>query len=147
MSDFKIASNSWEEVCLNGVYLHAHTFYSCSSKDKGNIKKIWIFCMCNSILPMTQCTSVTIKHMLTSTKICLAGVHCSVYGSYSERHVTCQHLNLLASHFDNHSVAFWHVFLITDRFAAYFKGLSFSFYFEKLLFHFAPSQMEYGNNH
>lgn len=99
--------------------------------------------MYNSILSITQCMSITLKYTLTSTKICLDGVLCSVYGMHSERHVTCQHLPLRASHFDNHSAAFRHVFLVTDRFATYIKGFSFSFYFGKLLFCFSVSEMEY----
>lgn len=73
--------------------------------NNGNIMNLNFLPMYNT-LSVTQGMSIKLKYILTSNKIHLAGRHCLAYGTSSDRHITCQHLTLLASHFDNHSTAF-----------------------------------------
>lgn len=71
-----------------------------------NTMNLNILSMYNT-LSVTQGMSIKLKYILTSNKIHLTGViKYTAYGTSSDRRITCQHLTLLASHFDNQSAAF-----------------------------------------
>lgn len=69
------------------MYLYAHTFYSCSSNDKSNVINKSKFSVCVTVFFLLP--NVCNWNRLTSTKLCLPGVHCLVYGTCSESILLC----------------------------------------------------------